>query len=430
MRFCTACGASDTGHNTYCTVCGARFDDPPAPDPRPGPEPRPRRRRTVLVVAIIVCVMAVLTGAGVAAYLVLTRGSDGEPARSDDRTVYYASDTVLAVSNSTTVVAYGVDDEPLGSYKVLLRPDSTESDNHDWDQAELAVAGTDGFSFGSFTSLTDGRYDMVIEDSSRTDATYHCPDIRFDSSGVNADTILLRPDPDDPGSATEEVVEYGSESVTMDVDFVYHNGDSESSYDATWNYVQFTPDASGTGTSNVNTALKNRFDDELSTAKSWDADTADEGQCVSYKQQVTYLHDGVAGVRTERYLTYWGPHGEPEVTGALYDLADGTTPSLSDVTGLSDAEIRQKARDAISAFLALTPSPYTDDELAATDIDGMVSDLSRYYVADEGLIFTIRLGELGPTGYGTHEIVVDGLGVDAALPAGTDVAATYATQQW
>lgn len=428
MGECQVCGAPVGDADLYCTECGSPVargnaavpapppysDHPHADQVRVAPVEPSRshpKRRTAVIVAIDVCVVALF--AGIAVFL-LSGHLSGAATAFDGRTVYYTSDEPLSVSGDTTLIAYGVDDEPLESYRVVLRPDGAAS-SPEWDSAALDVHGDDGFTFDGFASLPDGIYRMTIERTDGTDETYRCPDIRFESAGTAGDTVLLRPDPENPDDAIFARAVYDASNVTMDVDIVYHSDDSSRSRSSTWSYVRFATETPGTGADDVNDMIEERFDDELDEAKDWDPDRDDDGQCILHTERVAYLDGGMASIRIERRLTDWRGHEWSEVSGAFYDLDTGEELSVGEFVGMGGADIRDKAGDAVDAFLRRHP------DLDGDGLEDIISDMSRYYVAPEGLVIAIGSEDLHGAAGTVYEIVVDGLDFDTAAAPGSEI---------
>ena len=465
-RYCTACGARNIGGTRFCTVCGTEFE----PDrqqvvakiPEIESEPEPRSRRHWPIILGIVALILVAAGVVIAVALpMLTR--TGEPAdrvSATDRTVYY-TDTELDVTRRTKLIAYGLDGEPLTSYRVTLQPSATnreedqstattDASGEDWSEAVLPVDNTDGFSFSEFDDVPDGTYGMVIEQTGKEQRRYRCPNVRLGDGLTNdraddasedtdaSETIALRPDPDNPDGAILPTVTYTSRDVTMDANFVYHRGDTKMEVNTTWSYVQFdASDSSGSGSDRLNNTIEDVFNQELNDAKAWDSDTASDPQCVLHTEQVTFLHGSVASVRTERRLIDWNNYFEVQVSGTLYDLDTGTVISTSTFANMTATEMQSKAVDAVRQYVANQPEDEATFPVGG-ELDNLIADETRYYIADEGLIVAIPVEEStdggDDVGEGAtdkmsttvREIVMDGLGFDTALSIGTDVHSLHA----
>lgn len=201
---------------------------------------------------------------------------------------------------------------------------------------------------------------------------------------------------------------YDFESQPSEVEFVYHNSEQDTDLDEVWTYVQFSNSQkqSDSVLDDLNKTIKDDFERELQDAKKWDADSGSGPQCISHRETVTYIKDEYAVVRTERYLTMWGPHGDIEVSGKAYDLTSGDEVSMPLVTGKTYTEMESAAREAIERYLEDDPSDIYSGSQLDEYIDEIVNDDSRYYVTKDGLLINARPAELGSYQYGGKDIVV------------------------
>ena len=465
-RYCTACGARNIGGTRFCMVCGTEFEPDrqqvvaKIPEIESEPESKPRRRWPIIL--SIVALIIVAAGVAFAVTLpMLTRASKPvDNGSSADRTVYY-TDTAIDVTRQTTLIPYGIDSEPLLLYRVTLQPlKNDQSDNQstssmdtsgeEWNEAVLSIDDADGFSFSAFDDVPDGTYGMVIEQTGKEQRRYRCPNVRLGDGLTNdraddapedtdtSETIALRPDPDNPDGAILPTVTYTSRDVTMDANFVYHRGDTKMEVNTTWSYVQFdASDSSGSGSGKLNNTVEDAFNQELNDAKAWDSDTASDPQCVLHTEQVTFLRGSVASVRTERRLIDWNNYFEVQISGTVYDLDTGTVISTSTFANMTATEMQSKAVDAVRQYVANHPEDEATFPVGG-ELDNLIADETRYYIADEGLIVAIPVEESTDGGddvgegatdkmsTAVREIVVDRLGFDTALPIGTDVHSLHA----
>lgn len=222
-------------------------------------------------------------------------------------------------------------------------------------------------------------------------------------------------------------VSYDFESQTSEVEFVYHNNEQNADLDESWSYVQFSssqeqPDSA---LASINSTIKDNFERELQDAKEWNEDSSSSvQQCILHRETVTYLKDAYAVIRTERYLTLWGPHGDIEVTGTAYDLASGEKVSMSQIAGLSFSEMQSAARAAIKEYLSNNPSDLYDEDQLNEYIEQIINNESRYYVTEDGLLVNVMPSELGSYAYGGKDIVIAAVDGSAAQ-VGADLYTKY-----
>uniref|UniRef100_UPI00359CB25C hypothetical protein n=1 Tax=Bifidobacterium adolescentis TaxID=1680 RepID=UPI00359CB25C len=219
---------------------------------------------------------------------------------------------------------------------------------------------------------------------------------------------------------------YDFDSESSEVEFVYHNNEKDTDLDESWTYVQFSssqkkPDSALT---QLNKTIKDNFERELQDAKEWDADSSSGPQCISHRETVTYIKGEYAVVRTERYLTTWGAHGDIEVTGTAYDLANGKDISMARITGQTLTDMESAAREAINKYLEKNPSDIYNSSQLDDAINEIVNDDSRYYVTKDGLLINTKPMELGSFQYGGKDIVVSSIDGSKAQK-GTDLHTKY-----
>ena len=225
---------------------------------------------------------------------------------------------------------------------------------------------------------------------------------------------------------TDRKVTYDFDSESSEVEFVYHNNEKDTDLDESWTYVQFSSSQKkqDSAFTQLNKTIKDNFERELQDAKEWDADSSSGPQCISHRESVTYIKDEYAVVRTERYLTTWGAHGDIEVTGTAYDLANGEDISMSRITGQTLTEMESAAREAIEQYLEKNPSDIYNSSQLDDAINEIVNDDSRYYVTKDGLLISTKPMELGSFQYGGKDIVVSSIDGSKAQK-GTDLHTKY-----
>ena len=225
---------------------------------------------------------------------------------------------------------------------------------------------------------------------------------------------------------TDRKVTYDFDSESSEVEFVYHNNEKDTDLDESWTYVQFSSSQKkqDSALTQLNKTIKDNFERELQDAKEWDADSSFGPQCISHRESVTYIKDEYAVVRTERYLTTWGAHGDIEVTGTAYDLANGEDISMSRITGQTLTEMESAAREAIEQYLEKNPSDIYNSSQLDDAINEIVNDDSRYYVTKDGLLISTKPMELGSFQYGGKDIVVSSIDGSKAQK-GTDLHTKY-----
>lgn len=239
-------------------------------------------------------------------------------------------------------------------------------------------------------------------------------------------TEKRKSDTTDDANDTDRKVTYDFDSESSEVEFVYHNNGKDTDLDESWTYVQFSssqkkPDSALT---QLNKTIKDNFERELQDAKEWDADSSSGPQCISHRETVTYIKGEYAVVRTERYLTTWGAHGDIEVTGTAYDLANGKDISMARITGQTLTEMESAAREAIKQYLEKNPSDIYNSSQLDDAINEIVNDDSRYYVTKDGLLINTKPMELGSFQYGGKDIVVSSIDGSKAQK-GTDLHTKY-----
>lgn len=233
-------------------------------------------------------------------------------------------------------------------------------------------------------------------------------------------------DKTDEADDADRKVTYDFDSESSEVEFVYHNNEKDTDLDESWTYVQFSssqkkPDSA---LEQLNKTIKDNFERELQDAKEWDADSSSSPQCISHRETVTYIKGEYAVVRTERYLTTWGAHGDIEVTGTAYDLAHGEDISMAKVAGQTLTDMESAAREAINKYLENNPSDIYNSSQLDDAIDKIVDDDSRYYVTKDGLLISTKPMELGSFQYGGKDIVVSSIDGSKAQK-GTDFHTKY-----
>lgn len=239
-------------------------------------------------------------------------------------------------------------------------------------------------------------------------------------------TEKRKSDTTDDANDTNRKVTYDFDSESSEVEFVYHNNEKDTDLDESWTYVQFSSSQKkqDSALTQLNKTIKDNFERELQDAKEWDADSSSGPQCISHRESVTYIKDEYAVVRTERYLTTWGAHGDIEVTGTAYDLANGEDISMAKVAGQTLTDMESAAREAINKYLENNPSDIYNSSQLDDAIDKIVDDDSRYYVTKDGLLISTKPMELGSFQYGGKDIVVSSIDGSKAQK-GTDFHTKY-----
>lgn len=263
--------------------------------------------------------------------------------------------------------------------------------------------------------------------SENSDSAKKAADSSYKSANGSAEKQKKREtDKTDDADDTDRKVTYDFDSESSEVEFVYHNNDKDTDLDESWTYVQFSssqkkPDSA---LEQLNKTIKDNFERELQDAKEWDADSSSGPQCISHRETVTYIKGEYAVVRTERYLTTWGAHGDIEVTGTAYDLAHGEDISMAKVAGQTLTDMESAAREAINKYLENNPSDIYNSSQLDESIDKIVDDDSRYYVTKDGLLISTKPMELGSFQYGGKDIVVSSIDGSKAQK-GTDLHTKY-----
>ena len=363
---------------------------------------KPKRKLTEnkpLLAGIIAGAVVILAIIAVAIFL-LTRG----PATTE---VYYGSEEPITVARDTTIIAYSESDEPLAHYVVALTPKDVDADDPAWMRITVQVDGTDGFNLSDVENMTDGTYSMSITDTTDTSGTnevYYCPDVQVTTTEEKIQDVILRPDPNNPEGA-KGAAQYEYSYITTDVQIVHNDYYGTTRLNETWRYPQFTSATGSTGMDSLNSSLKSAFDSTLEDTKNWSTSSS-YSQCTNYTQTVTYLNGPTASIRTDLYVTGWGPHGVNNISGQINDLNTGTLVTPESVLGISNSELRSQASSAIKTFLASNPSDISSTAELNSLIDDIVADSTRYYLTDYGLVIITRPYELGSYAYGSHDIVV------------------------
>lgn len=239
-------------------------------------------------------------------------------------------------------------------------------------------------------------------------------------------TEKRKSDTTDDADDADRKVTYDFDSESSEVEFVYHNNEKDTDLDESWTYVQFSSSQKkqDSALTQLNKTIKDNFERELQDAKEWDADSSSGPQCISHRETVTYIKGEYAVVRTERYLTTWGAHGDIEVTGTAYDLANGKDISMARITGQTLTEMESAAREAIKQYLEKNPSDIYNSSQLDDAINEIVNDDSRYYVTKDGLLINTKPMELGSFQYGGKDIVVSSIDGSKAQK-GTDLHTKY-----
>ena len=430
--FCVKCGAMLDDGQRFCTRCGAATNELASVEAAPtqsvrfgdvrhvetvalpgegNGKPAKAKRGKALPVAIIV---ALLFAVAVGAAAVFTLGYTA-PVE-----VRYASDAKVRVTGESVIVAYDASGEPLEDYEVSLEPIDV-AEELDWAEVAVSVSGTSGFSLDDFSYIPRGTYALGITDTESGDE-YRCPQIELVEDGEAAEKVLLKVDPDDPEAATAAPpAVFGYEYDTTEVEFSFNDGVTNESVESLWVCPQFTSTQESAALDALNTSLRTAFDEELQEAKEWTLMSSTQGQCTLLQGEVVYLAESMASVRFERYRTNWGPHGQTEVTGAVYDLETGQQVSPESVFGMTADELEQAAQEAIEAYLQNNPSDLFEADELESAIRSIVSDRNRYYVSEVGLVVSTWAYELGSFAYGGREIVVAAFEDDALVGFGAEV---------
>lgn len=191
-----------------------------------------------------------------------------------------------------------------------------------------------------------------------------------------------------------------------------------------WYYPQIKASGKSDAVDAINAAIERSMQTDVDATNA-SPDTADALSnagtltCTDRTISVTYIDSDIVCVRDQRYDTGWGPHGTTEVTGCVYDLHTGETIDPGSVFGLSASDLKQETGNAVASYLLYHASDLYSSNEVVQDIQSNCTDdpsttsgvnvldgCSRFYIANEGLIFASADYEMGSYAYGRREIVV------------------------
>lgn len=238
----------------------------------------------------------------------------------------------------------------------------------------------------------------------------------------------------DPASASPVADVTGEEVLTEVAVPQFTYGEHDGTRNHYWGYVELSG-GDPAAIDKINEELKADYDAELEHTLNYELSeggVAEDLDCLSYRSALTYCSDGIAGIRIQRYSTYWGAHGGTFMESRVYDLATGEQMDLCDAVGMSEGELREAAIGAIVTYVRENPDSHSlgmSMDLSSHDVEEYVTDLVEggsvvYLLTKEGV--TVFTGDyaMGSFADGNREIVIVPFGDDNLL--GTDVSGAYA----
>ena len=213
----------------------------------------------------------------------------------------------------------------------------------------------------------------------------------------------------DPG---ESGLSYVSRDVIQSRTVTAYQGSYPFEVSRDWAYPQFATSDGGSSYNldRLNNALREDYEARLDGQMSMTPEAA-----ISGAEQILHCYDTtasiegpVACVRLDRDLFYGGAHGTRVVGGKFYDLASGEEMSTYDALGMTEAEIRDVAREGLQAYFSEHSNVYGVDYDDAIDYL-FLDDMIAVYRTEDAVVACFVEGVLGPVANGGQEIVIKAL---------------------
>ena len=210
----------------------------------------------------------------------------------------------------------------------------------------------------------------------------------------------------------EEGPTYVARDVVQDRTVTAYQGSSSWEETREWAYPQFALSDGGSTAvlDQLNSSLRSSFEACLDSQMSMTMEDAMSGaeQTLCCHDTTASIDGSVACVRLDRDLFYGGAHGTRVVGGKFYDLAAGEEMSTYDALEMTEAEIRDAAREGLRVYFSEYTNVYGVDYDDAIDYL-FLDDMIAVYRTEDAVVACFVEGVLGPVANGGQEIVIKAL---------------------
>ncbi len=227
--------------------------------------------------------------------------------------------------------------------------------------------------------------------------------------------------------ATEFSYEMQSATANVPAD-PYHSPGKR--FEITYTYPVLAANGKSAAVEKINKAIKDSVDADVASSSSvadsteseeWNKEGALRSACFGRSISVTYMDDSIVCFLDRRSDYSFGTHGGTTESGVVFDLKTGDVIDGASLFGLEGSDLSNATVSAVTAY-ANDPNNNVDmkfasqglSEVGATCLETYISDdtahfidgCSRYYVAEEGLVYFVGRYVLGSYAAGSADIVV------------------------
>ena len=121
----------------------------------------------------------------------------------------------------------------------------------------------------------------------------------------------------------------------------------------------------------------------------------DDGQYLKYDIAVSYQRENIVALRTEKYATHGGPHGEATVKGSVVNLDTGKISAPEAFFQIDKNDLKLRTTDALREYTKNNPNKGYWSDLDKAITETVESETLGYYLTDEGLVVETRSYSLG-----------------------------------
>ncbi len=227
--------------------------------------------------------------------------------------------------------------------------------------------------------------------------------------------------------ATEFSYEMQSATANVPADPYHSPGER---FDITYTYPVLTANGKSAAVEKINKIIKDSVDADVASSSSvadsteseeWNKEGALRSACFGRSISVTYMDDSIVCFLDRRSDYSFGAHGLTTESGVAFDLKTGDVIDGASLFGLEGSDLSNATVSAVTAY-ANDPNNNVDMKFAsqglskvgATCLETYISDdtahfidgCSRYYVAEEGLVYFVGHYVLRSYAAGSPDIVV------------------------